>query len=119
MHHPSHGEGKGSVKRRGQQFGNHAHASLARMTRAAAASRPIAAETGAAIESMIATLAVAEALLDSGRGIDLAGLDAAARKLCAAVLALGPSEARPMRGGLEELARRVDRLRATLAPVWP
>jgi hypothetical protein len=119
MHEASHGEGKGSVKRRGQQFGNPDHASLARMTHAGAASRPTAAATGAEIESTVATLAVAEALLDSGRSIDLAGLDAAARNLCAAVLALDPAEARPMRGGLEELARRVDRLRATLAPAWP
>jgi hypothetical protein len=89
------------------------------MTRAGATLRPTANATGDAIESMIATLAVAEVLLDRGQDIDLAGLDAAAGALCAAVLALDPLEARPMRGGLEQLARQVDRLRAGLGPAWP
>lgn len=68
----------------------------------------------AAVGSMGATLAVAQALAESRRAIDLTGLDAEMAALCAAVAILPPAEARTIRMELEELLRRVDRLRASL-----
>ncbi|MBW8269831.1 hypothetical protein [Caldovatus aquaticus] len=76
---------------------------------------PNAAAANAAIESLAATLAVADALVAAGRAVDLAGLDAEAEALCAAVLGLDRHVARGLRPALERLARQVDRLRAGLA----
>ena len=69
----------------------------------------------AAIASLGGTLELARALLDGGRRIDLAGLDAEAARLCAAVLTLTPEAARPLRPALERLRRQVDGLAAEMA----
>jgi hypothetical protein len=73
-----------------------------------------AAPTLAAIESLHGTVLMARALVSTGRQIDLAGLDAEAATLCAAVALLPPSTARPLRPALEALAREVDGLAAVL-----
>lgn len=78
---------------------------------------PPAASAAAAIESMVATLAVADALVASGHAVDLTGLETEAEALCAAVLTLDRRVARGLLPALEQLARQVDRLRAGLAAV--
>jgi hypothetical protein len=70
----------------------------------------------AAIESMHGTLVLARAFVESGRRIDLAGLDAAATALCAAVAMLPPADARALRPALVALLEEVDGLRAALSP---
>lgn len=80
---------------------------LRRMVTAAAASL-------AAIESLRAMLRITGALLQSGRRVDLAGLDAEAARLCAAIGLLPREEARPLRPALEALLRDLDRLAAAL-----
>ncbi len=69
----------------------------------------------AAIEAMDGTVAVARALVEGGRRVDLAGLDREATSLCAAVMALETVQARSLRPALEALLRQVDGLRAVLA----
>jgi hypothetical protein len=69
----------------------------------------------AAVEALTATLQLARALQDSGRPIDLAGLDAQAASLCTAVALLPAAVARPLRPALEALAREVDALSTALA----
>lgn len=76
---------------------------------------PLAHPALAAIEALHATLLMARALLESGRRIDLAGLDAQAASLCTAVALLPVATARPLRPALEALAREVDGLTAALA----
>lgn len=56
------------------------------------------------------TLALAEALVASGRAVDLAGLDREVAGLCAAAAALPPAEGRALRGDLAVLLARVDSL---------
>ncbi|WP_158292426.1 hypothetical protein [Paracraurococcus ruber] len=65
---------------------------------------------------MRGTLAVARALVESGRRIDLQGLDAGAAVVCAAVEMLPPEHARPLRPALLALLDEVDGLGAALAP---
>jgi len=72
--------------------------------------------TSAAIESMRGTLAVARALVESGRQVDLTGLDAGAAALCAAVAMLPPDSAKPMLPALVALLAEVDGLGAALSP---
>jgi hypothetical protein len=70
----------------------------------------------AAIDHMGGTLAVARALAESGRRIDLAGLDRDIAALCVALMALDEGQARPMRGALEALVRELDALVVALTP---
>jgi hypothetical protein len=83
------------------------------MTRATPAS-PHTLPTLAAIEALHDTIRMARALVDNGRRIDLAGLDAEAATLCTAVALLPEGTARPLRPALEALAREVDGLAAAL-----
>ncbi len=69
---------------------------------------------GAAVAAFDGTLSVARALVDSGRRIELAGLDHEATALVAAIMALDPDEARHLRPALEALRDRVDGLMARL-----
>jgi hypothetical protein len=71
----------------------------------------------AAIAAMDGTLAVASALVASGRRIDLAGLDREAATLCAAVMALDAAAAVQLRPALEALRGNIDSLAAALRPV--
>jgi hypothetical protein len=70
----------------------------------------------AAIESMRGTLAVARALVEAGRQVDLTGLDAGAAALCAAIAMLPTEAARPMLPSLVALLAEVDGLVAALPP---
>jgi hypothetical protein len=69
----------------------------------------------AAIEAMGGTVAVARALVEGGRRVDLEGLDRDAAALCAAVMALAPEDGRRLRPALEALLRQVDGLTAEVA----
>ncbi|WP_203077033.1 hypothetical protein [Falsiroseomonas ponticola] len=69
----------------------------------------------AAIEAMGGTVAVARALVEGGRRVDLEGLDRDAAALCAAVMALSPEDGRRLRPALEALLRQVDGLTAEVA----
>ena len=75
-----------------------------------------AAPTLAAIEALHGTVLMARALVSTGRQVDLAGLDAEAACLCAAVASLPAAAARPLRPALESLARDVEGLAAMLPP---
>lgn len=77
---------------------------------------PDPAPSHAAIESMRGTLALARALVESGRRIDLTGLDAGTAALCAAIGMLPVEHARPMLPALVALLAEVDGLGAALAP---
>jgi hypothetical protein len=78
------------------------------------------AAAAAAIESLSATLALADALVASGRAVDLAGLEEEVEAICAALLLAPPSAAaRDLRPALERLVGQVDRLRAGLAVARP
>lgn len=72
--------------------------------------------TLSAIESLRGTLSLARALVDAGRDVDLAGLDANAAALCAAVSLLPLESARTLRAPLLALLAEVDGLGAALAP---
>ena len=70
----------------------------------------------AAIEAMVATLAVAEALAVEGRRIDLTGLETEISRICAAAV-VAPKDAAPDLGlRLEALRCALDRLRMGLVP---
>lgn len=64
----------------------------------------------AAIEAMGGTIAIAQALVEGGRCVDLSGLDGEAAVLCAAVLGLPDQQSRALRPHLEALLRQVERL---------
>lgn len=70
----------------------------------------------AAIEQMRDTLRLARALVESGRVIDLTGLDTGVAALCAALALLPADLARPMRPALVALLAEVDGLGAALTP---
>lgn len=70
----------------------------------------------AAIGALDGTLAVAKALVEGGRRIDLAGLEREAAALCAAVMALDAAEAKRLRPALEALRGNVESLAAALRP---
>lgn len=70
----------------------------------------------AATERCAGTLAVAEALLESGRQIALAGLEREVAPLCAAAMLVDRSAAPALRAALGDLVARLDRLRARLGP---
>ncbi|MFC7474035.1 hypothetical protein ACFQS7_06705 [Dankookia sp. GCM10030260] len=61
-------------------------------------------------------LAVARALVESGRQVDLTGLDAGTAALCAEIAMLPPETARPMLPALVALLGEVDGLGAALSP---
>lgn len=69
----------------------------------------------AAIEAMGGTVAVARALVEGGRRVDLKGLDRDTTAICAAVMALGVEDAKLLRPALEELLRQVESLTAEVA----
>ncbi|MGK7868698.1 hypothetical protein [Falsiroseomonas sp. E2-1-a20] len=69
----------------------------------------------AAIEAMGGTVLMARALVESGRRVDLEGLDRDATALCAAVLGLAGDQGRLLRPALEGLLRQVDGLLAEVA----
>lgn len=69
----------------------------------------------AAIAALDGTLALARALVEAGRSIDLEGLERDAAALCAAVMALEAPAARGLRPALEGLRRQLDGLAASLA----
>ncbi len=69
----------------------------------------------AAIESMGGTIAIARALVEGGREVDLEGLDRDANALCVAVMTLERDEARRLRPALEALLRQVNELTAEVA----
>lgn len=64
----------------------------------------------AAIDTLGGTVAVARALVEGGRVIDLAGLERDCAVLCAAMMTLDPPEAKRLRPALEELLFQVNRL---------
>lgn len=64
----------------------------------------------AATEAMLGTIAVARALVEGGRRVDLAGLDREIGTICAAALALPAAEGQQLRPTLETLAQAVDGL---------
>lgn len=68
------------------------------------------------IESMRDTLAMARALVDAGRTIDLTGLEAEAATICAAIDALPIGSADALRPAMLALVREVEALAATLRP---
>ncbi|TCZ63649.1 hypothetical protein [Roseicella aquatilis] len=69
----------------------------------------------AAIESMRGTLVLARTLVESGRKVNLGGLDAGTAALCAAVGMLPPGEARSLRPALLGLLAALDGLGIALA----
>jgi hypothetical protein len=75
-----------------------------------------AAPTLTAIDCLHCTVLMARTLVSAGRQIDLAGLDAEAAGLCAAVTRMPRTTARRLRPALEALAREVDELTAVLPP---
>jgi hypothetical protein len=70
----------------------------------------------AAIDSLGGTVAVARALVEGGRRVDLAGLERDCAMLCAALMSLQPHDARRLRPALEDLLFQVNRLAADIAP---
>jgi hypothetical protein len=68
-----------------------------------------------AIDSLGGTLAVARALVEGGRRVDLAGLEGDCAALCMALMTLRPPEARRLLPALEDLLLQVNRLAADLA----
>jgi hypothetical protein len=70
--------------------------------------------TLAAIDSMQGTLALARALVETGRIVDLTGLEREAERLCAALACLPEGSAPRVRGPLHGLTQELDRLAVTL-----
>ncbi|MCO6419904.1 hypothetical protein JYK14_27635 [Siccirubricoccus sp. KC 17139] len=68
----------------------------------------------AAIQSMQGTVTLARALSEGGRRIDLAGLDAEAARLCAAVAVLPKPAGQSLRPALLALLAEVEGLAGTL-----
>lgn len=68
----------------------------------------------AAIATLAATVAVAHALTETGRRVDLDGLDRDAVALCAALMVLDVGEARCLRPAIEALRQQIDSLAATM-----
>ncbi|MGC8475935.1 MAG: hypothetical protein ACP5NP_06250 [Acetobacteraceae bacterium] len=66
-------------------------------------------------QGLAGTLALARALAESGRRIDLAGLDSQVGLLCARALDLAPEEGRAVRVALIGLRAELDALAASLS----
>jgi hypothetical protein len=70
--------------------------------------------TLAAVDSMQGTLALARALVEAGREVDLTGLEREAERLCAALACLPEGSAPRLRAPLQGLTQELDRLAGTL-----
>ncbi len=70
--------------------------------------------TRAGVAALRRTTALARALADAGRPIDLAGLDGQVGLVCARALDLPPDEGRAMRVELQGLLDEVDALAAAM-----
>ena len=68
----------------------------------------------ASIDTLRDTLAMARALVQGGRHVDLAGLDDEAATLCAALQAAPADHARPLRPALLTLLTELDALAVTM-----
>ncbi|MBO1073833.1 hypothetical protein [Roseomonas marmotae] len=68
----------------------------------------------ASIDRMDSTLAVAIALADSGRTLDLGGLEEEMTRLCGAALMLPTAEGQALRPAMAGLLARLERLSAAL-----
>jgi len=68
----------------------------------------------ASIEQMDSTLAVATALAESGRALDLHGLEKEMTRLCGAVLLLPAEDGRVLRPAMAGLLARLEGLSAAL-----
>lgn len=68
----------------------------------------------AAIDSLRGTVTMARVLVQSGRTVDLAGLDAEAATLCGQVTQLPRPTGQRLRPALEALVRDIEGLAATL-----
>jgi hypothetical protein len=79
---------------------------------------PLAA-TAALADGVFSTLRMARALAQSGRRIDLDGLDRLGGLLCAKSLDLSPEDGRRMRGTLVEMLKDVDALTLALRAAPP
>jgi hypothetical protein len=77
---------------------------------------PDAETVAAAAAALLSALAVARALSDRGRRVDLAGLDREAAALCIAALALPPEEGRRLRPRLSAIAAEAAALQRRLRP---
>ncbi|HZH46082.1 MAG TPA: hypothetical protein VEY31_05550 [Roseococcus sp.] len=67
-----------------------------------------------AIDSLRATVAVARALVQSGREVDLAGLDKDAERVCAAAACTGPAIRPWLADPLNQAMAEVERLSALM-----
>lgn len=79
-----------------------------------AAHDPLAAASALA-EELASTISLARALAESGRAVDLTGLDLRIGLLCAKSLDLPPEQGREMRPALVLLSRAVEALSRVLA----
>lgn len=70
----------------------------------------------AAAAALLSALAVARSLAESGRRVDLGGLDREAAALCAAALSLPPEEGRRLRPRLAAIAAEAAALQEALRP---
>ena len=68
----------------------------------------------ASIDTMRDTLAMARALVQAGRHVDLAGLEDEAAAICAALEAAPPDHARPLRPAMLTLLAELDALAVTM-----
>lgn len=68
------------------------------------------------VESVRMMLGITAALIDSGRRVDLAGLDDECSRLCTGILALPLAEGGRLRPQLETLRDQLDHLHASLPP---
>ncbi|MBP0446237.1 hypothetical protein J8J14_15800 [Roseomonas sp. SSH11] len=69
----------------------------------------------AAVDELHGVLSLAEALLLTGRELDLIGLEAEVSAICAAAAGLPPEEGRGLRAALSALLRQVEGLQASLS----
>ena len=68
----------------------------------------------ASIDLLRDTLAMARALVQGGRHVDLGGLDDEAAALCAALQSAPPDHARPLRPAMLSLLAELDALAVTM-----
>ena len=81
---------------------------------AEAADRAAADAARHAVQGVLGTLRVAQALVTCRRSVDLAGLDVTVGVLCAQILDLAPGLGSALRPSLIELAAHVDSLRGQI-----
>lgn len=85
----------------------------------AAAGPPALSAAEQWVEGLRALLVVSLALTEAGRPLDLAGLDAAIGRLCAAVLDLGPDLGRRLRPRMVALLEAIGSLEAAIRAAPP